>query len=397
MNPMRQLFLLLLLVSGVASAQSLHDAVEKAWERQPAAQAQMLRRDELAARLNAASAWLPSPPSVALRQRTDRLNSNNGSREYEAELAIPLWLPGQSEKESAVVSAEQDLQRDSLAAAKWKLAGEVRESYWQTQAANIDLLTALRRRKDSIELVADVERRLKAGDLARTDFNQAKGAEQAARVAVSEAELRLIRAQATFVALTGLDTLPAEGENLVTHPPPSNEHPLLRQLERAANTADARMRLASSIKRDNPELTLGLRRERGSNPEPYANSLTVGIRIPFATDGRNQPRIAAANADFIESSTALARERERLASEVRIAQGELDQTRSALDLAEERQRLAIENDQLIAKAFSLGEIDLASRLRAATERYAAVGDFARSRLESARAISRLNQAFGVLP
>ena len=75
----------------------------------------------------------------------------------------------------------------------------------------------------------------------------------------------------------------------------------------------------------------------------------------------------------------------------------MQQAQGALVLAQERQRLAAETEGLLAKAFSLGEIDLATRLRTAAERYAADADAIRSRLESGRAISRLNQAFGVLP
>ena len=79
------------------------------------------------------------------------------------------------------------------------------------------------------------------------------------------------------------------------------------------------------------------------------------------------------------------------------SQRELIQARSALGLAEERQRLAAENELLLGKAFSLGEIDLATRLRAAAERYAADADATRSRIEAGRAVTRLNQAYGVLP
>ena len=310
---------------------------------------------------------------------------------------MPLWLPGQRQRESTLAGAEQDLQRDALDSAKWKLAGEVREAYWQARAADAERIAALRRLDDAVALAADVERRLKAGDLARTDFNQAKGAEHSARGAASEADARTARALLSFTTLTGLEALPAGDEAPAANAPPLTEHPALRQLDRAALAADARLRLAADNRRDNPELTLAYRRERSSSAEAYGGSVTLGIRIPLATDARNEPKVAAANAEYIEARTAYARLKDQLQAESLASQRELLQARAALVLAEERQRLAAENDQLLGKAFSLGEIDLATRLRTAAERYAADADVSRSRLEAGRAVSRLNQALGVLP
>lgn len=386
-----------LFTAASAHAQTLRDAVEKAWERQPTAQAQSFRTAELAARVKAANAWMPAPPSIGLSERSDRLNRKAGSREVEAELSVPLWLPGQRQRESAVAAADQDLQRHALDSAKWKLAGEVREAYWQVRSSEAERSAAVRRLDDAVALAADVERRLKAGDLARTDFNQAKVAEHTARSTASEAEVRTARAFQAFTALTSQETLPAGDEAPAANAPPLTEHPALRQLDRIALTADARVRLANGTRRDNPELTLAYRRERSSSTEAYGGSVTLGIRIPLATDARNEPKVAAANAEHIEARTAYARLKDQLQAELLASQRELLQARAALVLAEERQRLAAENDQLLGKAFSLGETDLATRLRTAAERYAADADATRSRIEAGRAVSRLNQAFGVLP
>ena len=403
MRSMSRWVLVFILAAGAAAAtssataQSLHEAFEKAWERQPASQAQGYRVAELAARARAAQSWVPAPPSVSVRERSDRFNRNAGTRELEGELAVPLWLPGQRGRLAALVGAEADLRRDALAAARLKLAGEVRDAYWQARSAVSDAAVARRRLDDAAALAADVERRLKAGDLARTDFNQAKGAENAARAAVGEAELRKTRSLQSFTLLTGLDALPQGDEAPAATPPASADHPTLRALERAAAAADARVRQATGDTRDSPELTLIWRRERSSSLDPYASTATLGIRIPLATDSRNEPRIAAANAEYIEARTAILRQTDTVEADILAARRELAQARDALALAAERQRLAAENDQLLGKAFRLGEIDLATRLRIAAERYAADADVDRSRLELGRAASRLNQAFGVLP
>ena len=64
-------------------AQSLKDALDGAWSRQPAARATAARMDELAAKRNAADALFPEPPSVNLGYRTDQANQNYGVRELE--------------------------------------------------------------------------------------------------------------------------------------------------------------------------------------------------------------------------------------------------------------------------------------------------------------------------
>ena len=386
-----------LLAGPATHAQTLRDALESAWQRQPMAQAQAFRAAEWAARAAAAGAWLPAPPSIGLSGRSDRLNRRAGAQEVEAGLSLPLWLPGQRSREAALAGAEQALLREAADSARWKLAGELREAVWQARLADAELAAAGRRLDDAVALAADVARRLQAGDLARTDFNQAKAAELGARQAADEAELRHTRARLAFAALTGLQPLPVEDEIEPGHAPPADEHPALRQLASAARAAGARLGLASAIGRDNPELTLAYRQERASSAEPYAGSITLAIRIPLASAGRNQPRIAAANAELIEARTAHERLRGQLQAERLASLAELQQAQRALAGALARQRLAVDTDSLLAKAFSLGEIDLATRLRTAAERHAADADAARSRVEAGRAISRLNQALGALP
>lgn len=389
--------LLLVLAAAPAHSQSLHDALEMAWERQPAARAQGLRSAELAARAKAADAWLPSPPSMVIGARSDRLNGNNGAREYEAELGIPLWLPGQRERESGLVQAQQSLQRESLANAKWKLAGEVREAFLQAKAAQVESAAAQRRVDDAVALAADVERRYKAGDLARTDFNLARSAELAARAAAGDAQLRSLQASQAFLVLTGVSIVPLADETPAASPPALPEHPALRHLQKVAEAADAQLRLAALTRRDNPELILGYRHDRSTRSDDYAGTTLLALRIPFATEARNEPRMAAANAELIEASAALDNERRRIEAEIGAAQAALQQAGMALELAAQRQRLATDNDSLLGKAFELGEIDLATRLRTVAERHAADAELARARLESQRAVSRLNQALGVLP
>ena len=388
---------LLLLSPPILAAGTLREAVERAWERQPAAQARPARAEEFTAKQEAARAAFPEPPSLRLGNRNDRLHGNDGVREWEAEIALPLWLPGEKGRQNAIVNAERGQYDTGLTAAKLKIAGEVRDAYWQVRLTENELTLARRKAEEAAVLAADVERRVKAGDLARVDLNQAQAVEQLARAAVAEAEVKAFRARQAFDVLTGMSALPTAEESITPAGSALDDHPLLTPLQRAVVTAQAKLRQATQNLRNNPELELGVRRERGAFVDPFHNSLQLRFRLPFATDARNKPRIASANAELIEAHTTYNLERAKVTAEAEATRRELEQARTVVQLTEARYTLAADTQRLLARAFALGELDLIARLRAENERFEAELQFTRAKLEAARAISRLNQALGVLP
>lgn len=88
----------------------------------------------------------------------------------------------------------------------------MREAYWQARLAATELDLARRKVEEAAALAVDVERRLKAGDLARADLNQARIVEQLARSVLAETRARAYRGAQAFSLLTGLKTLPAVNE-----------------------------------------------------------------------------------------------------------------------------------------------------------------------------------------
>jgi len=397
----RRLLLLVLAAHVIAIApahsQALHDAFEGAWSKQPASRASGVREDELAAKRDSARALFPEPPSINLGYRTDQPNQNGGIRELEGVLSLPIGLPAARDAAQTLAQAETEQFSSGLRAQRWRLAGELREAYWQARLAATEQDLAQRKVDESVALAADVDRRLRAGDLARADLNQARAAEQLARATLADTRGRAYRAAQAFFLLTGLKVIPVVGESLAAGSGELDMHPQLYASERASVTARAKLGQATAATRDPPEIEIGMRRERSAFGEPYANSVIVGIKVPFATDARNQPRITAANAELIEAQATSQLERQRLMAEIQIAGVELEQARAVEVLAAERFRLAADTQALHAKAFTLGELDLPARLRAENERFDAELALTRSRIEAGRAISRYNQALGVLP
>ncbi|SIQ06605.1 outer membrane protein, cobalt-zinc-cadmium efflux system [Aromatoleum tolulyticum] len=382
--------------SGGDGSVTIRAVVAAAWQRSAASRATEARRELADARRNAASGWMASPPSLTLVHTSDRLNRNDGMREVEAELEVPLRTPGVRAAGAATAEAEAAALEGDLASARLRIAAEVREAVWSLRLARNDLDANERRVAQTEALAADVERRVRAGDLARVDANTAHAAVLVAKAALAEVVARVRREQRLYEALTGVVRVPAD-----TEPAPETgdleAHPVLIAARGAADLARARLHEAGTATRDSPELILGMKRERGDFGERYANTTSVGVRLPFGSDARNRPLIGAANAELIEAETTATLQRERLNAEVEAARADVELARQAETFAAERARLAADSRQLLVKAFEFGQIDLPARLRAENDAFDAELALGRARLESGRAASRLKQAYGLLP
>lgn len=385
---------------GPALASSLQQGFDAAWARQPEQQAGALRRDAAAARLAASRRWTPEPPALELSARSDRLTRNDGVREVDAALAVPLWLPGERERAGAAAVAEADHVDARLLAGRWRLAAEVREAYWAHRRARLDEQLAEQRLAHARRLADDVARRVRAGDLARADGHQADSAAAAAEAALAEAGLQRTLAASRWTQLTGLADAPSDAGPAEPRPadtPVDDTHPALREPAALADLARRQRELARVQTRAHPELTLGAVRERDGYGERYGQSLVIGVRVPLGTSSDSRARLAAAGAELVEaeSQRALAAERLRLdAAAARLALHALETVQAS---AERRAALALASRGFVEKAFALGEADLPTRLRVELDAYEAERQAVRSRLDVDAAVSHWRQALGLLP
>lgn len=373
---------------------------EAAWARQPEQRAAALRREAADASIRASRRWTPEAPGLELSARTDRVLRNEGGREYEATLAIPLWLPGERTRAASAAQAESMALLARVESARWKLAEQVRVAYWEQLRAALERDLAQQRLDSAGQLAADVSRRLRAGDLARADSHQAEGAVAAAEAAVAEARAAASKAFRRWQALTGL--APQQGEQASAEPvveasAKPSPHPALDELAARAEVARRQRELAGVQTRTHPEVTVGAARERGAFGERYAQGVIVGLRIPLGTSSASAARVATTAAEQLEAETALAIEQQRVEAEIAAARDEVLALQASAEAADRRARLAGESRGFFEKSFRLGETDLPSRLRVELEAYEAQRLAARARIELCAAISRLRQALGLLP
>ena len=387
----------------VAASLSLRQVFDAAWARQPEALALQARRDAARAKQNAANAWTPEPAALELSNKTDRLNRNQGARELEVGVAVPLWLPGERGRSAALAEAEGAATESRATAAQLRTAATVREAWWQWQRARIEVDSVRDQLDNTRRIAADVARRTQAGDLARADQHQADGAVAGAEANMAQAEAGHAVARQHLRALTGTAPATSEAAPSAAEPDPGmaatdmEAHVALLELKDRAAVAERTAALAATQSRANPELMLATTRDRGAFGEAAQQTITLGVRIPFGGGPRHDARTASARAEATELQAQLALERERVIAERESAKVRVDAARSQLAAAERRAQLARESRGFFDKSFRLGETDLPTRLRIEAEAAEAERQAARTRIELAAAISAWRQALGLLP
>ena len=383
---------------------TLRQALDAAWEISSQSRSLDNRRSELAAKEKAAGSWIFGEPVAALAQRTDRLNKNDGFRELEAEIELPLWNRGVRAATQADVAAQRLGFDGQFALSKLKLAGELRALAASAASAQVELDLNKRKLLEANALTQDLMRRVKAGENARVDALQTQVLVQQAQAAMAQAEGQLARVQSHWRSLTGLATVAPLEEKLAPiatnefiSAPVSADHPALRQSQAQLSGAQAKLALVNADKRDPMSVGVGIARERGSFAASNETTLRFALRIPLGGDNRNAPRQAAARAELDASQADLDAVQRQLLAEVAAANAELLAARTVQIAASERVRLSTEVQTLITKSWRLGDSDLPTRLRADNEQFEASLSLARAAIDVQRAIANLNQAHGVFP
>ena len=302
---------------------TLAAAVDAAWLRAiEATETQGQRQRAEADRVAASSLWA-APPALLFGYRDDRWQRDTGYREAEIALAWPLWLPGQRDARGAAAAAGIELAELARFAARLRVAGEVREAAWTLVALQAEQAQAEAQVRSLQELADDIERRVRAGDLARADALAARAELLNAGARQADARQRLVEARSHWVVLTGLDVLPVvqepSGEAAAAVRGGMAAHPELRLATQATEVARKRVEVTRSSHRDPPEIALGLRQEVPGRSELTQNSIAIGLRLPFGTDDRNQPLQAAALSELDVAQTREQRLRDRLDAAVAAA------------------------------------------------------------------------------
>lgn len=397
-HPICRLVYCFIALPAMAHGASLADAVEAAWQRAPQARTLVARQGESLAGREAARGWLAGAAVVGLSQRSDRWTDQGGQRETEVSLSAPLWLPGQKAARQALAGASANELDAQTGAARLALAGEVRARLWEVVAAREKLAEKQHHQHHLEELADDVARRVRAGDLARSDGLMARQEVLAAEGEVATAGGQAAGALAAFRTLTGLAEIPAAvPEALGESAPPLNLHPRLAAAAGATQRAQAALALAGATRNAPPTVGVTARREHDGGGAGKAASIGLAVQIPFGGAALNRPLEAAAQTQLATSAAEMAQADAAVQSDIALAREQLERTRGALKAATARAALTREHAQLFQKAFQHGELGLTELLRSHVLAHEADMAERQQRVALGLAHAQLNQALGIIP
>jgi outer membrane protein TolC len=283
--------------------------------------------------------------------------------------------------------------------ARLRLADEVQATAWQIVGIQTEARQAEVQVATLQQLADDVDRRVRAGDLARADSLIARAEWLAASSALGGIVQKLQAAQARWTLLTGLSTLP----ELAVVPAPDKDtadltiHPEWQMAKQSSELARQRLKLLRSSRRDPPEMAVGVRQDMAGRGEAVQGSVVIGVRLPFSTDDRNRPLEAAALSDLEIARVREERLQQRLNSDLALARETQRAIQAQLDADRKGAQLLRERAALIQKSFLAGETPLPELLRVMATAAQAESAVARQTAALGLAGARLQQALGFLP
>jgi outer membrane protein TolC len=277
------------------------------------------------------------------------------------------------------------------------LAGRLRESIGALHLAEVELQQVERQVQVLGQLTQDIERRVRAGDLAPSDALATRSEWLAAQSQAIVARQALGIQQTHWQLLTGLPPLKLQTIVVPALAQLPETHPELVLASAAVDLGQRRADLAQVQRSDSPQLTLGMRQEYPGQGAGSQSSVVVALRVPVGGQVYQQPRIAAALGELDIAQTQAQRIRERLTAEVALAQSQLRLSQTQLQAERERAQLLAERARLIDKSFRAGETALPEMLRALAAAASAESSLARQQINHQTAITRLQQTLGILP
>jgi outer membrane protein TolC len=371
------------------------DAQSKALEAQ---------RRAVGARYATSNSLTPGSPYVAGLHRKNTSGNLEKFSEVEVEVGMPLWLPGERDAYEGTVTTGLLEVEERMALRRLDVAALVRDAWWSAQRAARELGVARDRVATARDIGADMERRVQLGDAAPQDALLARNELLAAETELAQVEATAKAARAAYGVLTG----GAQPDGTLEGPvgiQPLDQHPALRAPSASLARAQSQARLAEASFIDSPEVGVFGRREQnlqvyGGGQEPsWTDSTTFGVRvkIPLPTPGRNEPKIAEAQAESERARAEYERAERIVKAEVAAAKAAVAAARRVEGLAANRLKVASEQFDLARKAFRLGENTAADLYRVRQLQLDAQRTRAAASIDLGVAQSRLNQAYGYAP
>ena len=384
-------------LTNIAVADTMKQVFEQAWLNSTQGRTAKARLDEVTASKNVAGALFPGSPKLELSNLNDVLVRNRGELETNIGVSVPLWLPGQKAARLGVADSEVKENQLSLLAARLAVAGELRISVWAVYLAKSESEILEQRLVTAEKLENDVAKRLKVGDVARTDLLLAKQETVNAHIAIADAKSRLISNMQRYKVLTHSENLPDNPQEAVVTINDASLHPLLAEGQANSELAQAQLKLAQESLRDAPTVGVLYRNQRDGSNASSRDTLGLALTIPFASDVRNAPLLAKANTALVEANARNQRVMAEIEANKRDADAQLESAQTNAQFSAEREQVASERLSLMLRSYQLGETSLVELIRTQSQATEARIELARSNVLLFASQANINQARGLTP
>lgn len=376
---------------------NLADLTEKVYQRLPGKTGES-KYEQLRQANDAVTETLFSAPAIAnLSHYNDAIGSSDGFQEWEGGVDLPLWLPGQKQTQqdlSDKIAAELPAYQQQL---KLQASGEVRQLLWQVKLAEVQLEQSTIAWQTAEKLEQDVENRVKAGDLPTTEQLLASSNTLEALSKKADAAALLKQQLDTYTLITGETALPSVvSEDVAVTTDWQQTHPQLLLQDQVIARLQAEMGVAQFDAAVNPNLSVGVRRERGDFDEKFNNSLGLGISFAFDDSRYSQPAIAKAGAELADAQVARQALLRQLNTRLLTRQQQLASTQEQLALVTKQDATTQQYYQLQKRAFDLGELNLIDLLRSQMLANSSQSRKRELEVQIQQNKAALNQAFGVI-
>lgn len=343
-----------------------------------------------------ASSLFADTPEISIRLQNDRLFSNQGLKEWESSLNMPLWMPGQksANRQKARMSDQEAKAYQDLALLN--VTGLVREILWEIKLAAAQLGQARDNLKVAEDLGNDIARKIEAGNLPRQNSILAQKEIMTRKMDLIKAEAEYIHAGREYESITGLMEMPAEFEEVAAIDIDTDNVPILNLYRAKVDGLEAEYNIQRKSWGKAPTLSLGVKRETSSFMDQNINSIGVGLSVPLGASAHVKSKRAEAAVVLAE----MEREQALINREYRLSlhegEHELEVCESQLPLSASHFEMSQENLRLGQKAFDMGETDLFDLLKIQEQFFSSSAENTQIIIECKRAIARHNQVKGVL-
>ena len=350
------------------------------------------------ARLDLGDAWLGDAPSIGGSWRDYDWNNNSDLYEAEVYLLMPLWRLGERQATRAMAANDARLVPLQSLARQLESAAEVRAAYWRVLDSQTRYQLLQQVLQTSERYAEQVQLRLDAGDVARTELLQSQQQVLDFRGQLLDAKSQVIDSTRRWRFITGLNAIPAAGrEQLAAIDAIDQQHPMLQLALAEVELTRSELDISRNSGSLRPSVSVNLKRENIDDRVPPLDSVGIGINIPLGRGkghrvdvSRTEQRLLEAEVQLQTLHRQLQEDLHEIRHQAHVNEANLADSAALLEIAEQvYQSQELANQQ--------GETSVIEVLRAAQALAEVHQRHSLLTLTRDALVSQQNQVLGVLP